>query len=154
MGVSSGTLGKRSFRSAAIGRVGSKVTTYEAAFELPPAVDSIARARAIVRSLDPDLGLREDVVGDAELLVSEVVTNAIRHGGPLIRLNVTVDGRGLEVRVYDGARTMPVPRHPDVDVPNGRGLQIVESVATSWGIVMEATGKTVWFRINHRLIRH
>jgi two-component sensor histidine kinase len=123
------------------------MTTYEAAYVLPPTVDSIARARAVIRDLDVDLG--PDVVDDAELLVSEVVTNAIRHGGPTIRLDLAADGAGLTVRVYDGARTMPVPRHPDVDVPSGRGLQIVERVASAWGIVLEPTGKTVWFRIDH-----
>ena len=141
-----GTLAAGAESRSAARKVGDSMP-YEAAFELPPTADSIGRARGIIRDLDADLP--GDVVDDAELLVSEVVTNAIRHGGPLIKLSLLVDDHGLTIRVYDGARTMPVPRHPDVDVPSGRGLQIVEQVASAWGIVLEPTGKTVWFRVGH-----
>jgi anti-sigma regulatory factor (Ser/Thr protein kinase) len=112
-------------------------------FELPPQVDSIAHARALVRELDLD----QDVAEDAELLVSELVTNAVRHGGPAIRLLVDAADGALTIRVYDAGIGMPTRRQSAPDVPGGRGLQMVQRVASAWGVDVEPDGKTVWFTI-------
>ncbi len=97
-----------------------------------------------------------DLVDTATLLVSELVTNALRHGGGPRELLVTVDGRGVDVGVRDAS---PRPPHPvALDGPgatrvdgglseNGRGLLLVERLADSWGWRPEHGGKIVWFRL-------
>jgi len=127
------------------------VVATEMTLHLASEPSSIARARRTVRELGAELEKR--VVDDAELLASELVTNAVRHGRPLIRLTVAVEDHAITVRVFDAGRRRPVVQ-PDVgpDVPSGRGLLMVDLVATAWGVESEpgAEGKTVWFRLEER----
>ena len=100
-----------------------------------------------------------DLVDTASLLVSELVTNALRHGGGPRELLVAVDGRGVDAGVRDAS---PRPPHPvALDGPgatrvdgglseNGRGLLLVERLADSWGWRPEHGGKIVWFRLERR----
>jgi anti-sigma regulatory factor (Ser/Thr protein kinase) len=85
----------------------------------------------------------------ALLLVSELVTNAVRHaGGGDFEVRVTVDDGGLRVAVHD-ADTHPPSVRPRADFSSGGlGLRIVEGLAEAWGFSSEPTGgKTVWFRM-------
>ncbi len=81
------------------------------------------------------------------LLVSEVVTNALRHArsGAELRMHRTVGG--VEVEVLDGNDRMPVARPVEVDSESGRGLHLIEALASSWGTEPVPTGKRVWFRV-------
>jgi anti-sigma regulatory factor (Ser/Thr protein kinase) len=81
------------------------------------------------------------------LCLSEVVTNAVLHART--RVHVTVSGTGDRVRVEvaDGSPVKPV-RRAFVEVsPTGRGLHLLDRLASSWGIEMTEDGKTVWFEI-------
>jgi two-component sensor histidine kinase len=88
------------------------------------------------------------VVQEAELLVSELVTNAIRHGTPPIRLRVECDeGHDMVVRVADANPEPPVRLHPDVSDESGRGMELVDIVSDAWGVEVLPEGKQVWFRL-------
>ena len=107
---------------------------------------NVARARAGMRPLRDALGDRyEDVV----LLVSEVVTNAIRHGkGPTVRLTAQVRGSSCHVEVVDDGSGFEPPDGPaDPYKPGGRGLRIVDSLSDDWG-VYEGNSTHVWFAID------
>ena len=116
---------------------------------LPWAPASVAVAR---RRLAADLsaaGIFETAVGDAVLVVSELLSNAIRHARPLPGANVQVawalGDDAIEVAVSDGgAATTPARTHASVSALGGRGLDIVEYVARRWGIRADDSGQTVW----------
>lgn len=98
----------------------------------------------------------ESVVDDAVLILSELLSNAFRHGRPLghaergegdIRAAWRVDGTGrLTVEVTDGGGpTRPVPATPSVTARGGRGLNIISALAQDWGVRDSSTGEvTVW----------
>ncbi|MFC8370431.1 MULTISPECIES: ATP-binding protein [unclassified Streptomyces] len=85
----------------------------------------------------------------AELLTSELVTNALVHTGCEAVLTVTVRPRGLRVEVRDFVDREPRPRAPSVDDgTHGRGLVLVESLADGWGVRKHRVGKSVWFELD------
>lgn len=105
-------------------------------------------ARRFVRGVLADIG-HEDLIDDAELLVSEVVTNAVLHGGVAeAPVSVTpVDG-GVRIEVVDPADAFPAtPVETGLDTPGGLGLGIVDNVARRWGVDPTQLGKVVWFEL-------
>ena len=83
------------------------------------------------------------------LLVSELVTNAMRHGRDPIRMLAGTTPSGLRVEVYDGnGDVFPAIRDLRPDAPGGRGLRLVDALADRWGAVAAADGKCVWFEID------
>jgi anti-sigma regulatory factor (Ser/Thr protein kinase) len=102
-------------------------------------------ARAAVRDRFAD-ALSSQAIADLELVTSELVANAVEHGCGTIRLNVDLDRSGLHGSVADGGDGFDyLPRSLDNDECRGRGLAIVDAVATRWGI---RDGRThVWFDI-------
>lgn len=112
---------------------------------LPSTPEAVAQARLVVRAACESMpdALRDD----AELLVSELVSNAVRHGGGNVQLRVLVNERDLTISVYDDGDGEPVvsPRLLGPEVASGRGLQLVEKLADGWGVFpAEGGGKTVW----------
>ena len=87
------------------------------------------------------------VVDDAVLLVSELVTNSVKHGGPPVVVAVDCDGSGMEVRVRDGSPAMPVSRSATGEAETGRGLALVDYLSAEWGVQPDSDGKHVWFMI-------
>jgi anti-sigma regulatory factor (Ser/Thr protein kinase) len=88
------------------------------------------------------------LLSDATLLVSELVTNAVQHGGPPVVLAVDCDETALHVRVRDGSPVLPEPRDARADAENGRGYVLLEALSERWGVEPEsegAGGKEVWF---------
>lgn len=88
----------------------------------------------------------------AELLTTEIVTNALQHtsGGAVLTATLTPGppARRLRVEVHDSlARRPPARPRPTDDATSGRGLLLVEALADTWGIHMRGTGKVVWFEI-------
>ncbi len=82
--------------------------------------------------------------GDLELLVSELVTNAIVHGTPPVCLRLTLLGDEVLIEVDDGLPQTPRRRHPGTEEENGRGLRILAMLASRSGIAIGPRGKTVW----------
>ncbi len=88
--------------------------------------------------------------GDAEAAVlgtSELVANALVHAGSLRRLELSLSGSCLRVEVEDPSPATPAPRHPGLAATRGRGIAILERLATSWGYRCRGDGKLVWFEL-------
>ncbi|CAM5673204.1 MULTISPECIES: SpoIIE family protein phosphatase [Streptomyces] len=79
-----------------------------------------------------------------ELMVSELVTNAIRYGRPPLRLRLIHQGRTLISEVYDASDTAPHMRRARIFDEGGRGLLLVAQLADRWGTRHDRIGKTVW----------
>ena len=94
-------------------------------------------------------GLARDVVEIAQLLTTELVTNAIDHGAGEITLAITRASEDLRVDVSDAAPERPRTADATPDQTRGRGMLIVESLAAAWGIEPPSGGrrKSVWFRL-------
>lgn len=90
---------------------------------------------------------REDLVDTAELLVSEIVTNALVHAGTFIDVAFTLAGHGLRVEVTDGSPHAPTVRGYGPSAGTGRGLMLLEEMVDDWGVVLDEPGKTVWFQL-------
>ncbi|MGW0818398.1 ATP-binding protein [Streptomyces viridiviolaceus] len=85
----------------------------------------------------------------AELLTSELVTNALVHTDDDAVLTATVGPRALRVEVRDFVGRLPRPRAPEPgESTDGRGLVLVESLADAWGVQAHGVGKSVWFELD------
>jgi serine phosphatase RsbU (regulator of sigma subunit)/anti-sigma regulatory factor (Ser/Thr protein kinase) len=115
-----------------------KVVTWS----LPSELTSASRARSVIRRPLRRWGLTE-LVPTAELLVSELVTNAVRYAQGKIGLRLILE-RGLVCEVLDDSAALPRLRHPDDSDERGRGLQVVSQLAQRWGARRTAAGKVVW----------
>ncbi|MCQ4044024.1 SpoIIE family protein phosphatase [Streptantibioticus rubrisoli] len=112
---------------------------------LPPQGQSVAQARELTRARLEAWGLGE-LVDTTELLVSELVTNALRHGRGDIRLRLLLD-RTLVCEVWDSDLVQPRRRRARDTDEGGRGLQLVSMLSESWGSRRTPRGKTVWFEL-------
>ena len=83
----------------------------------------------------------------AELLASELVTNAVTHGKGEVRVVMEYDDRGLAVMVTDEEPALPVLAMGTSSDTGGRGMRMVDVLASDWGVTPERPGKGVWFRI-------
>ena len=95
------------------------------------------------------MGVALGVIPVVELLTSELVANAVTHGGPSdVRLRVGFVSGAFEVEVRDRGERLPVTRATGPEVPGGHGMRLVDMLAASWGVrTHRAGGKTVWFTI-------
>jgi anti-sigma regulatory factor (Ser/Thr protein kinase) len=98
------------------------------------------RARALCLSSAPP-----ELVEDVELVVSELVTNAVRHGLGAITMYLEVASDRVVVGVQDEGAGWPVPRQPALTAVDGRGLAMVALLAAEWGVRPAPDGgKVVW----------
>jgi serine phosphatase RsbU (regulator of sigma subunit) len=109
---------------------------------LPAELTSASRARSLIKRPLRRWGLIE-LLPTAELLVSELVTNAVRYAQGKIGLRLIKEG-GLVCEVLDDSAALPRLRHPDDSDERGRGLQVVSQLAQRWGARRAASGKVVW----------
>jgi anti-sigma regulatory factor (Ser/Thr protein kinase) len=117
----------------------------ETVVSLPRSSDAPRQARQIVRDL-----IAPERVQDATLLVSELVTNAVKYGpeDESIRLILHRDGNRTRFTVHDlGLGPLPEMRAADDPAPGGHGLRLVDAVADSWGVERGST--RVWFELHH-----
>ncbi|OEJ97888.1 SpoIIE family protein phosphatase [Streptomyces thermolilacinus] len=134
-------------------RTRSSVITARAAATFEPVGRSVATARAFVRDTLQGWGY-SDVVDDAVVLTSELVTNAVVHAGTAADV--------LCLRTEHGVRVEVADRYPEREVPlqgvaqpvaaldreNGRGLLLCAALATRWGVEYSPTRKRVWFQLD------
>jgi serine phosphatase RsbU (regulator of sigma subunit)/anti-sigma regulatory factor (Ser/Thr protein kinase) len=111
-------------------------------WKLPAELTSAHRARTLIRRPLKRWGLGE-LIPSAELLVSELVTNAVRYAQGQIGLRLVLEG-GLVIEVLDDSAALPRLRHPDDQDERGRGLQVVSQIAQRWGARRAVSGKVVW----------
>lgn len=105
----------------------------------------VARRRAARAFTEAGLDARETQV--LVLLVSELVTNALVHARPPVRLVIDVDDERTRVEVLDAATRVPHVRSATVSALGGRGLALVDDLATRWGTRVDDDGKTVWLEL-------
>ncbi|MFJ9428843.1 SpoIIE family protein phosphatase [Streptomyces sp. NPDC101490] len=115
-------------------------------WQLPREPRSVGRARELARAQLGAWGL-EGLVDTVELLVSELVTNALRYGEGEIRLRMLRD-RTLVCEVWDAGLVQPRRRRAKDTDEGGRGLQLVGLLSSSWGARRTPRGKTVWFELD------
>jgi anti-sigma regulatory factor (Ser/Thr protein kinase) len=111
-------------------------------FRCDPA--SVPAARSFVRDV-----LREqsrEIVDAAELMACELATNCVRHARTDFELAIQSHSQ-IRVEVRDTGRGRPMLRSPAPLEPSGRGLRIVESMSSTWGVFPSSGGKTVWFTL-------
>ena len=111
---------------------------------LPPGREAPMRAREFLRAASC-VSHHSEVVEDAVLLVSELVTNSVVHGGPPVIVAVECDGDALQVRVRDGSPVLPARRSAGQGEEGGRGLALVDTMSSDWGVDPQPDGKHVWF---------
>jgi len=140
--------------------------------QFPPAPGSVGGARRWTRRTFERWELDQAAAGDAVLLTSELVTNAVLHARGPVAVRLAVADGMLEIGVGDQDRRAPRRRTPSVPVARaqpaadaapwarpwllpeelasegGRGLLLVEELASEWGVVSMTAGKQVWFRLN------
>ncbi len=109
---------------------------------LPAELTSARKARSLIRRPLRKWGLAE-LIPLAELLVSELVTNAVRYAQGKIGLRLVLEG-GLVCEVTDDSAALPRLRHADDSDERGRGLQVVSQLAQRWGARRALSGKVVW----------
>lgn len=128
-----------------------KTVILDAHFSARP--ESVADARGAMDAIRGTAD--EETFEDARLLVSEVVTNSVRHAGlapgTQIRVRVTADDDGVRCEVSDGGHGFVKQEHiPRPSAASGWGLFLVDSVAEAWGVQIDGSGTTVWFELTRR----
>ena len=85
-----------------------------------------------------------------ELLTSELLTNAVTHGPEdgTVEIRAMRTARALRVEVRDESMALPVVQAVDVDATGGRGVGFVDMLSSEWGVIVDDTGKTVWFAVD------
>ena len=117
--------------------------------ELEPGATAAGEARAALAALDGRV--ERDILDDVRLLVSELVTNSVRHSGAqreFVVLAVMQMGETVRVEVSDGGSGFePSVRSKDIHTPGGWGLHLVDRLADRWGV---ETGRRtrVWFELD------
>lgn len=114
---------------------------------LPAVPTSVRDARSMVRR-ELSLWGADDLIDDCVLVVSELVTNAVRHGGAACALRISGSGRHVYGELFDPGAGTPAVCEAGPEATGGRGLQIVDTLADDWGVTWPpAGGKVVWFTI-------
>ncbi|MFF1420702.1 ATP-binding protein [Streptomyces sp. NPDC058280] len=112
---------------------------------------SVPAARAFTRDVLGEARAYAHALDDVLLCVSELATNAVRHGVPVggaLLLKVDADDQRVRVECHDANRRRPRLRHPAADDQSGRGLLLVEAIASRWGVGERPFGKFVWFELD------
>lgn len=115
---------------------------------LPPDPSSVPVARHFTADVLEGLATTEEAEQTAELLVSELATNAVLHAASPLRLSVYRHADAVRVEVRDDDPTLPKSVTPDPERPGGRGILLVDALATRWGVNSNDRGKTIWFEIS------
>ncbi|MFF9201764.1 SpoIIE family protein phosphatase [Streptomyces sp. NPDC014986] len=113
-----------------------------AEWQVPSDPAAVGEVRAAVSRKLAEWGLQELTFG-TELILSELVTNALRYGGSPIRVRVLYD-RNLICEVYDSSSTSPHLRHATMTDEGGRGLFLVAQLTGRWGTRYLPAGKVIW----------
>jgi anti-sigma regulatory factor (Ser/Thr protein kinase) len=125
------------------------MSAIEAMTLLPGDVTTPAAARRFVRAALESVEADPVVIDTAELLTDELVTNAIVHAGCKAHLFIRALKGVVRVEITDPDDRLPAMAAPDPDALNGRGLIIVNGLASAWGVERTTEGgKTVWFELS------
>ena len=114
---------------------------------LAPERSEVGRARRFV--VDTATAVGQQALSDVvELLISELVTNVVLHAaGDAMRIHVAWAPPTFRVEVTDDSTAAPQRRHYAQEAGTGRGLALVDSLASAWGSDPHDDGKSVWFEV-------
>jgi anti-sigma regulatory factor (Ser/Thr protein kinase) len=115
--------------------------------ELDGSPHSPRNSRRFVNDTAQSWGVQGDELDVARLLATELVTNAMLHGAPPIRVSVQRSNAVVRIGVFDASPQQPSPRPFDAEAPTGHGILLVERLARRWGVDAGNEGKTVWFEV-------
>jgi anti-sigma regulatory factor (Ser/Thr protein kinase) len=115
-------------------------------YELPSRPSSARLARRLTRGALG--GCPESIVETAELLITELISNAILHASSPPVMHIDVDRGTVRISVSDESGNIPQVRHGELEDEGGRGLMLVQSLASSWGCTLTSGGKQIWFILN------
>jgi anti-sigma regulatory factor (Ser/Thr protein kinase) len=121
--------------------------------DLPADRTAPSRARRFVSDALQAWGISSDTIADAVLLVSELVTNALLHARSAPSVEVTHRELVIRCDVTDSSPLVPRRRHYANDAVTGRGMALVEALATRWGSERDGVGKRVWFELDVDAVR-
>jgi anti-sigma regulatory factor (Ser/Thr protein kinase) len=103
-----------------------------------------SKARHLATAALRRAGCAGRVLEDAELVVSELATNAVLHARSPFSVSVRSSGREVRVLVRDRSPDAPVMQEPPITLPCGRGLRLIAAIASRWGVDPAPDGKVVW----------
>ena len=123
--------------------------TYSAHAELRMLPDPTAPAntRRWLRDMLTDSGLARELLDDTLLVVDELVMNAVVHAATPISVTLEYSVNACRCSVSDRCATGPLPRVVERADGSGRGLRLVNAIASTWGVERSHTGTTVWAEI-------
>lgn len=104
----------------------------------------LARVRGWARAMLPDL--TADLLTDVVMVLDELVSNALRHARPPVRVRLRRRPGRLRIEIDDGSAIPATRRTPGSD--GGRGMALVEKCTAAWGQLRHGSGKTVWAELS------
>lgn len=117
-----------------------------ARFDLPLDPTAPKLARSAVQPVLVSWGFQDtDWLAAAEVLISELVSNAVRHGGGYVSLDVRAHDGRVTLGAADGSGVLPQRR--DADTDGGRGILLIEALSERWGVHDHEGGKRVWVEL-------
>lgn len=131
--------------TGSVGGATGRPTTEHFFVELPYLPRAVPEARRALRALLAARDLPEESVGVAELLVSELVTNAVKYGDPPIWLLLELRPGLVHASVSDTSTALPYRRDVTPASEGGRGLLVLDALAGAWGAAAVNSGKYLWF---------
>ena len=105
---------------------------------------SVGEARSWIEAFLTERAIDDAVRDDAQLVVSELVTNALMHGDGALVLRASITGAAVQVSVTDSGDELPEVLPLDPTRIGGLGLIVVDRIASDWGVAPFPGGKTVW----------
>jgi anti-sigma regulatory factor (Ser/Thr protein kinase) len=116
--------------------------------DVPPTGSACGVGRRFVAATLRGWGVPEETVETAMLITSELVANAVNHAPPPGYLQVRADAERIRIEVSDAGRAEPRMVRPGDAVAGGRGLLLVDRLATRWGWDVRLPGKIVWCEVS------
>lgn len=125
------------------------------AWQLSEDARTVRQARALIRAELSELSLSSDLVDDAVLMVSELITNAFMYGDGPYELVLLVDAKEIMCVVVDSSPLLPAPAPPDLAAEHGRGLRIIARLSDGfygchpqrYATHPDLVGKATWFAL-------
>ena len=127
-----------------VARAADQQAQQTAALDVPPSAAALSDGRRFAATTLAEWALPPALVDDATLIVSELLTNAVLHGSPPIRLRLRRTPRELTIEVDDESSAMPRKLRAGPNDLHGRGLAIVATIGSRWAARANGHGKTVW----------